>query len=616
MARIYRSLLLLLLVSLFCPHSTSAKSRFFRKLGKILKYAHEINQGLWLLGDPAAERRFGFAFSRAMMILKPLDKNRERNAWVRRVFQRVVEPGRRKRFQYRVYVVRDRSINAFALPGGYVFINRGMLDFVKSDDELACILAHELAHCNRRHSLYRMRRNFAFVMLARKVWDDEDDKKTWAAIANMFLELRFSRNNEREADMLGMKWARDAGYNPSGMVTLWERMLKKYGNKRSQLTKRFATHPGHRERADNARNLLAKWNIPFEETNFMTYKIFSPTNREYLENGGFEGTDTTGTPVGWRLAVGTKVVTDVFHEGAQSLFMQRLGNEAPCTLVSSYKRFKPKMNIQISGALRNGAGRPSFWLGLQFYDKDKRLISTIYPAANGVSPPMKKWTTYSGNAALSLDPARRPPANTAYFSVVASACKLKRGECWLDAVSLKINETPVASSTESPGTIARGTARPNLIPNGSFEIDSDGDGKADRWILSRGASTKNARASEGQTSLSLTGKKLMRREFAIGELIAVAPGSRYIMEGRFAAQPPGEIEFGYRLLTRDKRLIPNTTYQPKIKIGRADWTSREVRISVPANSGAEFIQLVIRARPPVGHTIWADNIKFYNADVP
>ena len=107
----------------------------------------------------------------------------------------------------------------------------------------------------------------------------------------------------------------------------------------------------------------------------------------------------------------------------------------------------------------------------------------------------------------------------------------------------------------------------------------------------------------------------MRREFAISELIPVNPGARYVMEGRFRAQPPGEVEFGFRLYTRDKRIVPNSTYQPKAKVGRANWTTREVRISVPPTSGAEFIQVTIRARPPVGHKIWVDNVKLFNADV-
>ena len=615
MSSTYRMAALVIVFSLLLPHSINAKSSFVDKLGKIFKYAHEINQGLWLLGDPAAERRFGYAFSRFMMLLKPLDKNSERNAWVRKVFQRVVEPGRRNRFQYRVYVVRDKSINAFALPGGYVFVNRGMLDFVKSDDELACILGHELAHCNRRHSLYRMRRNFAFVMLARKVWKDEEDKQTWAAIANMFLELRFSRNNEREADTLGMEWAKEAGYNPSGMVTLWERMLKKYGDKKNDLTKRFATHPGHRERADNARKLLKEWSIPFKKTDFLTYRISTPTNRELLENGSFEGDERDGIPTGWRQANGVSVVENVFHDGKKSLFMQRLGRGAPCQLLSTFKRFKKGMHIELSGSVRNGAGRPNFWLGLQFYNEKKELITTIYPAANGVSPPMKSWTNYAGSAGANLDPSRRPPDNAYYFSVIASAGRIKRGECWLDSVSLKVTEGAIAPALETAGGTPRGTRRPNILPNGSFEIDGDQDGKADRWVLSRGAKLSTQHPDEGTSCLCITGEQKLRREFAVSELIPINPGSRYVMEGRFRAQPPGQIDFGYRLYTRDKRIVPNSTYQPKVDIGRANWTTREVRITVQPGTGAEFIQLTIRARPPVGHKIWMDNIKLFNADV-
>ena len=228
---------------------------------------------------------------------------------------------------------------------------------------------------------------------------------------------------------------------------------------------------------------------------------------------------------------------------------------------------------------------------------------------------MKSWTTYTGTASANLDPARRPPENAHYFSVVASACRIKRGELWLDSVSLKVSQGNIAPALESAGGTARGTHRPNILPNGSFEVDGDQDGKADRWVLSRGTSLSSQHPDDGQSCLCITGKKLMRREFAISELIPVNPGARYVMEGRFRAQPPGEVEFGFRLYTRDKRIVPNSTYQPTAKIGRANWTTREVRVSVPPASGAEFMQVTIRARPPVGHKIWVDNVKLYNADV-
>jgi len=598
---------------LMIPHATAGS--FFSKLGRAVKVMYQTDQLLWLVGDPAAERRFGYMLSRVTMLLNPLDKDEGRNAWVRKVFDRVVEPGRRRHFQYRIYLVRDKSINAFALPGGYIFINRGMVDFVKSDDELAAVLGHELAHVNRRHALTRLRKDLAFVTLVNRVWKANDDQQALASVVLLFENFRFSRNNEREADRLGMEWAKAAGYDPSGMVTLWERMLKKYGDRQNDLTKRLTTHPGHKERAETARKLLQEWGLPFTETNFLTYELDTPRTVRPQPNGDFEqpaGKD--GAAPGWTLQNNAVVVDDRAHGGTRSLRLRRFGADGAPTATGLVVPYDPTSSLRLSAQAQAGTGRPSLWVGLPFYDADQPPLGAIYPAANGVSPPLTGWAVYEGAAGPALAAANRPPAGAHHVAVVLAGCRLGPGEVWVDDVVLEQTSAGSVASIETTTGAPRVVARPDLLPNGSFEDDGDGDGTPDRWLLSTGARPSTDRPADGGTALCLHGEQLLRREFAIAEMVPVAGGARYVIDAQVRARPAGAVELGYRLYTRDKRLIPSTTVLPEVAVSRDVWTTVETRLTVPGNQPA-FVQVTVRARPAVGQSLWVDRVRLFNADV-
>ena len=142
-----------------------------------------------------------------------------------------------ERFAWEIFLVRDRSINAFALPGGYVGVHLGLISMTGSGDELASVLAHELAHVTQRHIARRIAGDSRSSMLALAglVAGLIVASRTGSAdVANAAIvgsqaaaaqaSLNFSRDMEREADRVGFTVMNQAGYSQAGMYSMFERM--------------------------------------------------------------------------------------------------------------------------------------------------------------------------------------------------------------------------------------------------------------------------------------------------------------------------------------------------------------------------------------------------------
>jgi len=596
-------------------------SSFLRSLGNVLQYINEANNILWVLGDPAAERRFGYLMSRFMMIFHTIETDEAKNKWVNKIFQRVVEPGRRRHFQYRIHIIKDKSINAFALPGGYMFIHTGMLDFVKSDDELACVIGHELAHVNRRHSLNRLRRNYAFIELINQVFDsdtssdrrnDKIAKATW-----LFLEQKNSRNNEREADKLGIKWAFEAGYNPSGMITLWKRMEEKYPYQKDLLTKILATHPPHGERSSNGRKFLKKYNMEFIDTDFLTFKVSTPTEKKQQINGNFEHSRRSRN-FGWKLTQGVQFTKNEGRLNSNGLLFIRTDTNDECTARSRAIKFNSRQFIKLSASAKGGKTNPgALWVGVEFLNKDKSPLDVAFFAAEGIKSLPDKWITFSKSFNENGKDMEWIPVKTRWCRVVLAGCDNETDKVWIDDVSLSLGNIPDSSTSTSEGSSApqRGIARKNILPNSDFENNLSGNGKPDRWTCSGGTFLSTTKPSRGASCLTFKGVKAGRREFAISERIPVNPGSRYLLEGLFKSDAKTEVTFGVRIFSQDYKELKAGQDLQKHKVSRNVWTTREQRITVPPIEGSLYLQIWIRCRPEIGKTVAVDNVRLFYGGV-
>ncbi len=151
----------------------------------------------------------------------------------------------RKDIDYYFQVLDDDQINAVSLPGGYVYVNSGLIDKVSSDDELACILAHEVGHIVARHSIKKLQamQGYSILRVLVAVAPGTGEVGNAADIAFTQFLLGYSREDELLADQLGARYAKLAGYDPHGMISFLEKLQDI--NRRMPLTEKnyFRTHP-------------------------------------------------------------------------------------------------------------------------------------------------------------------------------------------------------------------------------------------------------------------------------------------------------------------------------------------------------------------------------------
>lgn len=158
----------------------------------------------------------------------------------------------RKQIKYRFMIIQAKDeINAFALPGGYVYFTERMWQ-IMTPDERGAILAHEMTHCDRRHGVDMMlkSRQRALWMLPVIIMGGGvlGNIAVWG---NAAITQRYSRIMEREADEMGIKMAAKAGFNPSGAVTSMKKLLNIESNlNRYEVSAIFASHPDTQKRID------------------------------------------------------------------------------------------------------------------------------------------------------------------------------------------------------------------------------------------------------------------------------------------------------------------------------------------------------------------------------
>ena len=165
------------------------------------------------------------------------------------------------------FVVLNSSVpNAWALPGGKIAVNRGLLTELNSEAELAAVLGHEIVHAAARHGALAMQRGLLLqgALLATQVAAQRNDYGSLtvgaASLGAQLLTMRNSREAELESDLYGMRYMKAAGYDPSAAVTLQEtfvRLSEQSGRESGRLATLFATHPPSMERVEKNRETLA-----------------------------------------------------------------------------------------------------------------------------------------------------------------------------------------------------------------------------------------------------------------------------------------------------------------------------------------------------------------------
>lgn len=188
--------------------------------------------------------------------------------YVRDIGERLVRVSDRK-LPYEFSIVNDSTPNAWALPGGKIALNRGLLVELRSEAELAAVLGHEIVHAAARHSAQGMQRGVlmqgALIAASVALGDSgyRDLAMTGAQLGANLTTQKYDRDAEREADFYGMRYMARAGYDPAAAVELQKTFVRlAEGRNQNWLGGLFASHPPSQERVDNniatARNLGVK----------------------------------------------------------------------------------------------------------------------------------------------------------------------------------------------------------------------------------------------------------------------------------------------------------------------------------------------------------------------
>ena len=163
-------------------------------------------------------------------------------------------------WQWEVHTIKSDQLNAFVMPGGKVMFYTGIVDRLDlSDDEIAAIMGHEMAHALREHSRERLSREYATqtgIGLAASVFGLSQGQAQLANLAgDVGISRPHSRTQESEADQMGLELMARAGYNPQASITLWQKMQRASQGEPPQF---LSTHPSSSSRISQLQSLMPK----------------------------------------------------------------------------------------------------------------------------------------------------------------------------------------------------------------------------------------------------------------------------------------------------------------------------------------------------------------------
>ena len=202
--------------------------------------AREVEQGVKLYGDPEVE------------------------AYIDSLGQVLARHSRRSDIVYHFRVVDTDEVNAFALPGGWLYVNRGLITAAANESELAGVIGHEIGHVVGRHGARQITKQFGLAVLLELATGGEnrslakDIATQFAAMGAGLTLLRYGRDAEREADGFAVEETYAAGIDPVGTATFFEKLMALHATEPQGVEVLFSTHPPSSERVSSVREQIRK----------------------------------------------------------------------------------------------------------------------------------------------------------------------------------------------------------------------------------------------------------------------------------------------------------------------------------------------------------------------
>jgi beta-barrel assembly-enhancing protease len=203
-------------------------------------YARQINQQLPLVTDGATVN------------------------YINQIGRQIAQRADPRGIQYNFYIVNSDAVNAFAVPGGHIYLNRGLIERASNLSEFAGVLAHEIGHVAERHSVQQIQRaqqaDMGLSLLYGVLLGRQPSGLEGAAIqvGGTAYFAGHSREAEREADRIAVRYMMESGISPVGLVTFFEKLMELQQRQPSSVEQWFSTHPTTQERIENTRAMIAQ----------------------------------------------------------------------------------------------------------------------------------------------------------------------------------------------------------------------------------------------------------------------------------------------------------------------------------------------------------------------
>jgi len=234
-----KTIILIFILSLF---SVSYSQDLLKDL---LKKADKINQEILNITAPTDEEENKIGENLHKKIVEGKKIIKEYKFDIKNIFEKIRTHTARKKINYSYTILKDKDVNAYAIAGGKIYLLSGLIDFLDSEDEIAFVIAHEIAHNELKHCIKRVQ----YSAMASEVNPALGDL---VQIAYTVYNLPFSKEQELEADSLAIQLMKKSNYDKQGAISFFRKLQKlesKYNSeKRSELNDFISTHPNTEER--------------------------------------------------------------------------------------------------------------------------------------------------------------------------------------------------------------------------------------------------------------------------------------------------------------------------------------------------------------------------------
>jgi predicted Zn-dependent protease len=211
------------------------------------QYNTATHQHERILYSTDKEVRMGQKLSKKVIKRYGLCEDEEMQERVKDIGAKIASVSDRDDLEYHFAVIDDEEVNALALPGGYVFVSRGLMEAADSDDEIAAVVAHEVGHVAAKHSMKQLQGEYLYTFLTALTMMGNSDRNFQGGSNFTYISLmmQYSREYEKEADKLSVRYLKRAGYDPEAALAMLDKLAAIDEKRSRRVYTYFRSHPPH-----------------------------------------------------------------------------------------------------------------------------------------------------------------------------------------------------------------------------------------------------------------------------------------------------------------------------------------------------------------------------------